>query len=86
MLSEAAFAFFVDFFLSTCIDQVEFMGGLMRPDRLRDRILIWAEEKIRAGALPPKSDTVLKAVPYQGQIERGEVEPSLARVIAPRGG
>ena len=46
----------------------------MRPDRLRDRIMIWAEEEIRAGALPPKSDAVLKAVLYQGQIERGEVE------------
>lgn len=76
-LSEAALASFADFFLRTCIDQVEFMESLMRPDRLRDRILIWAEEEIRAGALPPKSDTVLKAVLYQGQIERGEVESIL---------
>ncbi|MGB0506182.1 MAG: Fic family protein [Pikeienuella sp.] len=76
-LSEAALASFAGFFLRTCIDQVEFMESLMRPDRLRDRILIWAEEEIRAGALPPKSDTVLKAVLYQGQIERGEVETIL---------
>jgi Fic family protein len=76
-LSEAALASFVSFFLRTCIDQVEFMGSLMRPDRLRDRILIWAEEEIRAGVLPPKSDVVLKAVLYQGQIERGEVEEIL---------
>lgn len=73
-LSEAALASFADFFLRTCIDQVEFMESLMRPDRLRDRILIWAEEEMRAGALPQKSDVVLKAVLYQGQIERGEVE------------
>lgn len=73
-LSEAALASFASFFLRTCIDQVEFMGNLMRPDRLRDRILIWAEEEMRAGALPSKSDIVLKAVLYQGQIERGEVE------------
>ena len=32
---------------------------------------------MRAGALPPKSDVVLKAVLYQGQIERGEVETIL---------
>ncbi|MFV1566881.1 Fic family protein [Phaeobacter sp. JH18-32] len=76
-LSEAALASFAGFFLRTCIDQVEFMESLMRPDRLRDRILIWAEEEIRAGGLPPKSDTVLKAVLYQGQIERGEVESIL---------
>jgi Fic family protein len=73
-LSEAALASFAGFFLRICIDQVEFMESLMRPDRLRDRILIWAQEEIRAGALPPKSDAVLRAVLYQGQIERGEVE------------
>lgn len=76
-LSEAALASFAGFFLRTCIDQVEFMESLMRPDRLRDRILIWAEEEIRAGVLPPKSDSVLKAVLYQGQLERKEVEAVL---------
>jgi Fic family protein len=76
-LSEAALASFVEFFLCTCIDQVGFMEILMRPDRLRDRILIWVEEEIRAGTLPPKSDRVLKAVLYQGEIERGEVESLL---------
>ena len=76
-MSEAALAAFAGFFLRTCIDQVAFMESLMRPDRLRDRILIWAEEEMRAGALPPKSDVVLKAVLYQGQIERGEVEAVL---------
>lgn len=73
-LSETALASFADFFLRTCIDQVEFMESLMRPDRLRDRILLWAEEEMRAGALPPKSDTVLKALLYQGQVKRGDVE------------
>lgn len=76
-LSEAALASFAQFFLRSCVDQVEFVEGLMRPDRLRDHILIWAEEEMRAGALPPKADTVLQAVLYQGQIERGEVEVSL---------
>ena len=76
-LSEAALADFADFFLRSCIDQVGFMESLMRPDRLRDRILIWAEEEIRAGTLPPKSDTVLNAVLYQGQIERGEIKAVL---------
>ncbi len=53
-LSEAALASFTSFFLRTCIDQVEFMESLMRSDRLRDRILIWTEEEIRAGTLPPE--------------------------------
>ncbi|WFE77057.1 Fic family protein [Roseinatronobacter sp. S2] len=76
-LSEAALASFAGFFLRICIDQVEFMENLMRPDRLRDRILIWAQEEMRAAILPAKSDVVLKAVLYQGQIQRGEVEAIL---------
>lgn len=72
-LSEEALAQFARFFLEVCIDQVDFMEGLMRPDRLRDRIMIWSEELMRAGELPPKSDVVLKATLYQGELQRGEV-------------
>lgn len=72
-LSEAALASFVEFFLRTCIDQVEFMRSLMQVECLRDRILIWAEEEIRGGRLPPKSDVVLRTLLFQGRLERGEV-------------
>ncbi len=76
-LSEAALASFTEFFLRISVDQVEFMGSLMQADRLRDRIMIWSEEEMRAGNLPPKSDVVLKAVLYQGVLERGEVDSML---------
>ena len=76
-LSEAALASFTEFFLRISIDQVEFMGSLMQAERLRDRIMIWAEEEMRAGKLPPKSDLVLKAILYQGVLERGEVDSML---------
>ena len=33
---------------TACIDQVTFMERLMQPDRLRARILLWAEEEITA--------------------------------------
>jgi Fic family protein len=72
-LSEEALAEFTRFFLATCIDQVNFMEELVQPDRLRDRILIWTEEEIRAHALPPKSGTVLEAVLFRGELPRGEV-------------
>ena len=72
-LSEEALTEFTRYFLSTCIDQVAFMEGLMKPDRLRDRIMIWTEEQIRADILPPKSEVVLKTILYQGVLERGEV-------------
>lgn len=76
-LSETALAAFAEFFLQTCIDQVDFMAGLMQAERLRDRIMIWAEEEMRAGALPPKSDLVLKAILHQGVLQRGEVDTML---------
>ena len=72
-LSEEALAEFTRFFLTTCIDQVDFMEGLLQPGRLRDRILIWIEEEIRAGALPKKSGAVLEAVLYRGELPRGDV-------------
>ncbi len=53
------------------------MGSLLKAERLRNRIMIWAEEEMRAGELPPKSDLVLKAVLYQGVLERGEVDTIL---------
>ena len=72
-LSEENLAQFTSFFLRTCIDQVDFMEGLVQPERLRDRILIWAEEEIRADKLPPKSGNVLEAVLYRGELPRAEV-------------
>jgi Fic family protein len=72
-LSEEGLAAFTHFFLNTCIDQVKFMEGLVQPDRLRDRIQIWAEEEIRADNLPARSGIVLEAVLYRGELPRGEV-------------
>jgi Fic family protein len=71
-LSEEALAAFTDFFLRTCIDQVTFMEALMQPDRLRARILLWAEEEIRLNTLPPKSGNILEAVLYRGELPRGD--------------
>ena len=71
-LSEEAIAEFTRFFLSVCIDQVSFMEGLVQPDRLRTRILLWAEEEIRLGSLPLKSGSILEAVLYRGELPRGD--------------
>jgi hypothetical protein len=71
-LSEEALAGFTDFFLRTCIDQVEFMEGLMQPDRLRARILVWAEEEVRVNTLPPRSGSILEAVLYRGELPRAD--------------
>jgi len=72
-LSEETLLAFSLFFLQTCLDQVAFMEGLMQPDRLRARILLWAEEEIRLDRLPPKSGAVLEAVLYRGELARADV-------------
>ncbi len=71
-LSEENLAEFTKFFLTTCIDQVSFMESLIQPDRLRARILTWAEEEIRLNHLPPKSDEILQAVLYRSELPRAD--------------
>jgi Fic family protein len=88
-LSEENLAEFTRFFLTVCIDQVDFMEGLMQPDRLRARILLWAEEVVRLGILPPRAGAVLETVLYRGELPRGDAaaivgtgERQARRVIA----
>jgi Fic family protein len=69
-LSEEALASFAGFFLRTCIDQVAFMRGLVQPDKLRERILGWTKSQ---PDLPARSDALLEAVLYRGEVPRSEV-------------
>lgn len=71
-LSEEALSAFTAFFLDTCIDQVRFMEELVQPDRLRTRVLLWAEEETRSGVLPAKAGQILEAVLYRGELPRGD--------------
>jgi Fic family protein len=71
-LSEESLAEFTRFFLTTCLDQVAFMEKLVRPNELRTRIQLWAEEEIRLDRLPSRSGTVLEAVLYRGELPRGD--------------
>jgi len=73
-LSEEALVEFTRFFLTVCIDQVNFMESLIQPDRLRARILLWVEEEIRLGRLPLKSGSILEAVLYRGELPRGDAD------------
>jgi Fic family protein len=72
-LSEESLTEFTSYFLSACIDQVTFMEGLMQPDQLRARILLWAEEQMRLNKLPPKSGTILEALLYRGELPRADM-------------
>jgi Fic family protein len=88
-LSEETLTEFTYYFLSTCIDQVTFMEGMMQPDQLRARILVWAEEQMRLNKLPPKSGAILEAVLYRGELPRADTsaivdssERSARRVVS----
>lgn len=72
-LSEEALVQFTRFFLESCIDQVTFMKDLMQPERLRHRILIWAEEEVRMGELPAKVNHILEAILYRGVLYRKDI-------------
>lgn len=80
-LSEAALVAFTRFFLSTCIDQVDFMSALMEPKRLRHRILAWADEEIRFGRLPERSTRVLDAILFRGTLPRAEVPSAIGQSV-----
>lgn len=72
-LSEGALAEFVEYFLTTCIEEVEFMHDLMQPDRLRARVRTWALEQMRTGGLPLGSDALLEALNSRGHLDSAEV-------------
>ena len=46
------------------------MRGLVEPEKLRTRILNWAEKE---PDLPPRSSVVLEAVLFRGELPRGDV-------------
>jgi Fic family protein len=71
-LSEEALAGFSEFFLRVCLDQVVFMESLVEPQRLRARILVWAEEEVRLARLPAKASSILEAILYRGELPRGD--------------
>ncbi len=71
-LSEESLAEFTKFFLTVCLDQVKFMDRLMQPERLRTRILAWADEEMRLSKLPPKANKILEALLYRGALPRGD--------------
>ena len=53
---------FCEFFLSTCIDQVQFMRSCLDPSPLLARIEVYLGEEIVAKRLLPGSDRVVAAV------------------------
>jgi Fic family protein len=77
-LSQAALIKFCEFFLATCLDQVEFMRSVLEPSELLRRIEIYVEEEVRARRLLKGSFPLLREALLAGEIERGAA-PSITR-------
>jgi Fic family protein len=71
-LTLAGLTEFCRYFLSTCIDQIDFMEGLLEPSELLRRMEIWAKEETAAKRLPKGSWPILRMAVLDGEFARGD--------------
>lgn len=62
---------FCQFFLQTCIDQIEFMRKLLEPQELWRRMDLYVRDETAARRLPKGSLEMIREVFYQGDVPRG---------------
>lgn len=70
-LSEAALVDFCKFFLETCIDQIDYMEGLLNLTEFLNRIEIYVKEEIAAKRLLKGSFSLLREAVLSGEFKRG---------------
>ena len=70
-LSTKALIEFCEFFLTICIDQVDFMASLLEPKDLLRRMRFHIEEEVQAGNLPKGSFPILREALLTGEVSRG---------------
>jgi Fic family protein len=70
-LSEAALAEFCEFFLRVCLDQIDFMEGILEVGRLLTRIEVWTREQAAAGSMHSKAFVLIREAFDRGVLERG---------------
>lgn len=70
-LSEKALMDFCAFFLGTCIDQVDYMAGLIQPSELSRRMQTYVNDEVSARRLPQGSNALLREALLCGEFERG---------------
>lgn len=77
-LSLAALKDFCRFFLTICIEQVEFMQKLIEPTTILRHIETYTTHEIAAGTLPTNTFEVLREAFYKGELQRRRI-PELLR-------
>jgi Fic family protein len=70
-LSARALLDFCEYFLSTSVDQVEYMRSTLEPQELLRRIEIYVDEEVRAERLPKGTLPLLREGLLAGEFERG---------------
>jgi Fic family protein len=73
-LSQSALVEFCQFFLQTCVDQIEYMRSILEPSELLPRIEIFVEEEVRASRLPKGTFPLLREALLAGEFERGKAD------------
>jgi Fic family protein len=73
-LSQSALVEFCEFFLRTCVDQIDYMRSILEPSELLPRMEIYVEEEVRAGRLPKGAFPLLREGLLAGEFERGTAD------------
>jgi Fic family protein len=71
-LSMAGLVGFSEFFLETCIDQIDFMTKLLQPTQLLNRMEAYGAIAVQQKSLLPGSFALLKAAFLAGEVPRGQ--------------
>jgi hypothetical protein len=70
-LSTHALIKFCEFFLTVCVDQVDFMTSLLEPRDLLRRMRLHVEEEVQAGNMRKGSFGILREALLTGEVPRG---------------
>ena len=70
-LSTKTLTEFCEFFLSICIDQVDYMASLLEPNDFLRRMRLHIEDEIAVGSLPKGSFHLLREAWLTGGVQRG---------------
>jgi len=62
---------FCEFFLTICIDQIDFMDSLLQPEDLLRRMRLHVEDEVQAGHLPKGTYALLREALLVGDVPRG---------------
>ena len=62
---------FCEFFLTVCIDQVEYMQSILEPNELMRRIGLFCRDEVDAGRMMKGSFNLLRETLLSGSVERG---------------